>query len=67
VDGIEAWFEPGREVVVAEAGEPLCDAIRSLLREPTRARRVAEAAHRRTWAEHTWERRIDGILAALGV
>ena len=53
--------EPGREVVVAEPGAPLADAIRALLADPTRARAIATAAWRRTWAEHTWERRIDAL------
>jgi hypothetical protein len=67
VDAIERWFEPGREIVVAAAGEPLRDAVRGLLRDRARARSIAEASYRRTWAEHTWERRIDGILAAVGL
>lgn len=66
-EGLEAWFEPGKEVVVAEEGEPLAEVLRSLLSDRRRARAIAEAGFRRTWAEHTWDRRIDGILAALGL
>jgi len=65
VDGIEAWYEPGREIVVAEPGAPLADALRALAADPGRARSIAQAAWRRTWAEHTWERRIDSLLADL--
>jgi spore maturation protein CgeB len=66
-DGLEAWFEPGKEVVVAEAGELFVDALRSLLNDRERTRAIAEAGFRRTWAEHTWEKRIDGILGAVGL
>ncbi|MHC5012651.1 MAG: CgeB family protein [Planctomycetota bacterium] len=64
---IEQYFEPGAEIVVAEEGQPLSDALRELLRDAPRARRIAEAGWRRTWAEHTWKHRIDGMLAALGL
>ena len=67
VEALDRWFAPGTEVVVAEPGEALRDAVQGLLRDRARARRIAEAAHRRTWAEHTWEKRIDGILAAAGL
>jgi spore maturation protein CgeB len=67
VEAIERYFDPGREIVVAAPGEPLVDAVRGLLADRPRARAVAEAGWRRTWAEHTWERRIDGILGALGL
>jgi spore maturation protein CgeB len=66
-DGVEAWFEPGTEIVVAEEGEALADAVRGLLAEPRRALAIAEAGFRRTWADHTWERRIDGLLAEIGL
>jgi len=65
VEGLEAWYEPGREIVVAEPGAPLADAVRALTADPARARAIAQAAWRRTWAEHTWERRIDALLADL--
>jgi spore maturation protein CgeB len=65
--GIERYFEPGREIVVAEEGPALAEAVRGLLRDRPRARAIAEAGWARTWAEHTWERRIDGILEAAGL
>lgn len=66
-DGLEEHYEPGREVVVAEPGEGMSEAVRALQRDPARRLAVAEAGWKRTWAEHTWERRIDGILAHLGL
>lgn len=66
-DDIENWFVPGEEIVVAEAGEPLVEAVKSLHAEPARAQRIAEAGWRRTWSEHTWERRIDALLGHLGI
>lgn len=66
-DGLEAFYEPGREVVVAESGEALADAVLALMRDRDRARAIARAGFERTWREHTWERRIDALLRALGL
>jgi hypothetical protein len=66
-DGLEAFFEPDREIVVAEPGEAMAAAVRALEADPERRRAVAEAGWKRTWAEHTWERRIDGLLEHLGI
>lgn len=66
-EGLDAFYEPGTEVVVADEGEPLAEALETLRRDPSRARAVARAGFRRTWSDHTWERRIDEILGALGL
>lgn len=66
-DDLEQFFEPGKEIVVAESGEPMRDAVAALLRDRGRARGIAESGYRRAWSAHTWERRIDGILEALGI
>ena len=66
-DDLEHFYEPGREVVVAQAGEPLRDVVRACLADREKTKRIAVAGYRRTWAEHTWRRRIDGILDAVGL
>ncbi len=66
-DDIENWFEPEKEIVVADAGEPLVEAVKALHADPGRRLAIAEAAYKRTWAEHTWTRRVDGILDHLGM
>ena len=45
----------------------LLQAQEALRRDPSRTRAVARAGFRRTWSDHTWERRIDEILGALGL
>ena len=54
-------FEPDSEVVVFASTEEAIDKARYLLDHPAEARRIAEAGHRRTLAEHTVERRVDQI------
>ncbi|WP_318345775.1 CgeB family protein [Flagellimonas baculiformis] len=54
-EGIESFFEPEKEILVAEDGE----AVERILTEltPERAREIGEAAHRKVMAEHTYEHR----------
>jgi spore maturation protein CgeB len=63
--GMELFLEPGREVLVAQDGEGVAEALASL--GPERARRIGEAALRRVLAEHTYERRALEVEAALGL
>jgi spore maturation protein CgeB len=62
-DGIEAFLEPGREVLMAESGEAVADIVREL--SPDMARRVGAAARRRLLAEHTYARRAEQVEALL--
>jgi spore maturation protein CgeB len=64
-EGIDHFFEPGREILVADSG----DAVNDLLnRFDDRARRrIGEAAHRRVIAQHTYAGRALDVERALGV
>ncbi len=57
-EGIEAFLNPGRELIVAHDGEEVARAVRELSGE--RSREIGEAAQRRVLADHTYERR--GLL-----
>jgi spore maturation protein CgeB len=52
--GLDAFFEPGREILVASSTE---EAIAALERPDDELRRIARRARERTLAEHTADRR----------
>lgn len=61
--GIEAFLEPGREILVAGSGAEVAEHLAALT--PARARRIGESALRRVRAEHTYAHRaaqVDQIL-----
>jgi spore maturation protein CgeB len=61
--GIENFFEPGEEILVAHSGEEVAAHIVDLT--PERAHEIGEAAYRRVLAQHTYARRaaqFDEIL-----
>lgn len=61
-EGLDAFFEPGREILVAQGPEEACAALELGDGE---LRRIGEAARARTLAEHTSQHRADELLAAL--
>ncbi|MDQ3557302.1 MAG: glycosyltransferase [Gemmatimonadota bacterium] len=63
--GIEDFFEPGREILVAEDAEGVARWVRDM--DDAGARRIGEAAHRRALRSHTYAQRaelLDAILRA---
>ncbi len=63
-EGLEAFLEPGVEVVAARDGAEVAEALAGLDRG--RARAIGDAARRRVLAEHTYDRRAATVEAALG-
>jgi spore maturation protein CgeB len=61
--GMEEWFEPGREVIVAGSAEEAIDRYRFLLTHEAERRAIGEAARRRALAEHTYRHRAADLLA----
>jgi spore maturation protein CgeB len=61
--GIDSFFEPGREILVAAAGEAVVRHLGDL--PPKRARAIGEAAHRRALGEHTYAHRADLVESIL--
>lgn len=61
--GIEAFLEPGSEVLVARDGAEVAGHLAGLT--PDRARRIGEAARRRVLAHHTYDRRAVTVEAVL--
>jgi spore maturation protein CgeB len=54
--GIEQFFEPDKEILVARDGAEVAEQLRNL--SPRRAREIGQAAHRRVGAEHTYAHRV---------
>jgi spore maturation protein CgeB len=63
--GLEEFFEPAREVLVAANGDAVVDHLLRL--EFDTARRIGQRAHRRALAEHTYAHRVGDVLEALSV
>jgi spore maturation protein CgeB len=62
-EGIPAFLEPGREVLVAEDGDGVASFVRSVPERAARA--VGRAARRRVLAEHTYAHRAAQLEAVL--
>ena len=63
-EGVEQFFEPGAEVLVAHDGAEVAEHVRSLT--PARARAIGERAYRRALADHTYTQRarqVEEVLA----
>lgn len=61
-EGIEDFYEPGKEVIVAKSCDDVLDALRLTDRE---LRLIGDAALERTLSQHTSDRRAEEFLLAL--
>lgn len=62
-EGIDHFFEPGREILVANNGEEVAEILNAL--EPDEARNIGHAAYRKVIASHTYERRAQQLETIL--
>jgi spore maturation protein CgeB len=62
-DGLDRFFAPGEEILVAADTD---DALRAIALDDDALARVARRARERTLDEHTATRRADELVAALG-
>lgn len=62
-EGIDQFFEPNKEILVARNGEEVGSILQSLTRE--RARKIGRAAHDRVMKEHTYHHRAKTAVAEL--
>lgn len=63
--GVEEFFEPGAEILIAASGEGVAAEMEALA--PDRARRIGEAARKRALAQHTYRSRIETVENALAI
>jgi len=66
-EGIEHWFEPGRELLVVSRADEAVDAYRELLDDPGRAEELGRAARERALDEHTYVHRARRLLELVGL
>lgn len=62
-EGLETFFAPGKEVLVAHDGDEVAEHVRTL--DAERARAIGQAAYRHVLAEHTYAHRaaqVDDVL-----
>jgi spore maturation protein CgeB len=62
-EGLETFFAPGEEVLVAHDGAEVAAQLQAL--DPARARAIGQAAYRRVLAEHTYAHRAAQLDAVL--
>jgi len=61
-NGIERWFEPGRELLVVEGADAAVAAYRELLDDPPAAEEMGRRARERVIDEHTFASRARRLL-----
>jgi spore maturation protein CgeB len=66
-EGIDRWFEPGRELVVVNGADEAVDTYRELLADPGAAEELGRRARDRVLEEHTFAQRARRLLDLLGV
>ena len=66
-EGIERWFEPGRELLVVSSTEEALAAYRDLLGDPAQAEELGARARERVLDEHTYAHRARQLLELAGI
>src|SRR5207253_5408305 len=66
-EGIERWFEPGRELIVVSSAEEAEAAYGEALSDPAGAEAMGQLARERALDEHTYAHRARRLLELIGV
>ena len=66
-EGIERWFEPGRELLVVHDADEALAAYRDLLGDPAQAEAMGALARERVLDEHTYAHRAQQLLDLVGL
>lgn len=61
IKGLEEWFEPGKEVLVASEGRNVADSYRELMVQTEVRVALGEAARHRTAQAHTYNHRAEEL------
>lgn len=67
VDGLDAFWEPGRECVVFQSPAECVERITALAGSFAERTAMAERARRRLMAEHTYQKRFAAVFDRLGI
>jgi spore maturation protein CgeB len=65
VEGMERWFEPGRELVVVPGADEATSAYRELLSDSAQAEELGRRARERVLDQHTYAHRARQLLDLL--
>ncbi len=66
-EGIDRWFEPGRELVVVESAEEAVATYRELVSDLAQAEEMGRRARERVLDEHTYAHRARRLLELIGL
>lgn len=61
-NGLEEWFEPGKEVIILDSKEEATERIRWLLEHDTERERIGQAARERFLKDHTYKHRARELM-----
>ncbi len=61
-NGLEEWFEPGKEVVILDSKEEATERIRWLLEHDAERERIGQAARERFFKDHTYRIRARQLM-----
>jgi spore maturation protein CgeB len=67
VEGIERWFEPGRELIVAQNANDAEQVYSELLADPAAREELGRRARERALDEHTYVARARQLLELIGL
>jgi spore maturation protein CgeB len=67
VEGIERWFEPGRELIVVQDADEAEQVYRELLADPAAREELGRRARERALDEHTYVARARQLLELIGL
>lgn len=62
-EGVEEWFEPGKELFIVNSAEEAMDRYRYLLAHDDERRRISQAARERLLKQHTFRHRARELQA----
>ena len=66
-EGVERWFEPGHELLVARDEDEATSLYRELLADPAATEELGRRARERALDEHTYAHRARRVLDLLGL
>ncbi len=61
-NGIEEWFEPGKEIIVVQSGEEALERYQYLLSHDAERQQIAQAARERLLKQHTFRHRARQLM-----
>lgn len=65
-NGIEEWFEVGKELTVVSSAEEARETYSNLLDNPDKAMEMGERARRRVFRDHTFRKRAEEVMKQFG-